>query len=281
LEVLIFTPLEIKSSNRANIRSLSGFTLIELLVVVAIIALLMAILLPTLSRTRAQAKAVACRMNLEQWGLIFSMYTMDNDGYFPSGSSGKMWTEVLEPYHKEPDLRCCPMATKLASPEGAPNPQGGKFLAWGVFDETFAALNLEGVYGSYGMNGHVSNPAPGPELDPWGRDTTKNWRSADVRGASNIPLFLDCMWLGGLPEHYDRPPEHDGECQFGLVGPGMKSFCIDRHNGWTNGVFVDFSVRRIGLKELWKLKWHRKFDTDGGPARDEWPDWMKKFKDFE
>jgi len=44
-----------------------GFTLIELLVVTAMIALLMAILMPSLQRVRRQAKALGCQANLRQW----------------------------------------------------------------------------------------------------------------------------------------------------------------------------------------------------------------------
>ena len=54
-----------------------GFTLIELLVVVAIIALLMAILLPSLRQAREQARAVVCLSHLKQWSLCLSMYTSD------------------------------------------------------------------------------------------------------------------------------------------------------------------------------------------------------------
>jgi hypothetical protein len=43
----------------------------------------------------------------------------------------------------------------------------------------------------------------------------------------------------------------------------MWRFCIDRHAGKTEGVFIDGSTRKIGLKGLWRLRWHR-----------EWPDWM-------
>ena len=58
----------------------TGFTLIELMVVVAIIALLMAVLMPTLSRANRQAKAVFCQVRLGHWGLCEKLYTDDNNG---------------------------------------------------------------------------------------------------------------------------------------------------------------------------------------------------------
>jgi len=59
-----------------------GFTLIELLVVIAIIALLMSILMPAMNRVKKQARTVACLAQMKQWGLWFSMYAEDNDGYY-------------------------------------------------------------------------------------------------------------------------------------------------------------------------------------------------------
>jgi len=255
-----------------------GFTLIELLVVIAIIGLLMSILMPALARVRQQARAVGCQANLSQWGKVFAMYTMDNDGYFATGSTGKMWTQVLQPYYSDPKLRLCPRARKLAAPEGSPAPVGATFLAWGAFDATYAMLGLEGVYGSYGMNGHVSNPLPDIP-DPWERDTSKNWTNVNVRGANRIPLFLDCTWLGALPEPTDEPPTVEGLCEHGPAGPNIQAFCINRHNGYINGLFLDFSTRKIGLKELWRLKWHRHFDTTADPPI--WPQWMQKFPDYD
>ena len=58
-----------------------AFTLIELLVVISIIALLMAILMPALSRVKKQAQAVSCRARLKEWGLMFKFYTDDNDNF--------------------------------------------------------------------------------------------------------------------------------------------------------------------------------------------------------
>jgi prepilin-type N-terminal cleavage/methylation domain-containing protein len=257
----------------------NAFTLIELLVVIAIIALLMSILMPAMARVRKQAKSVTCQSKLSQWGKVFMMYTMENDGYFASGSSGKVWTTFLQPYYIEPDLRLCPMATKPASVTGSPAPYGGKFSAWGVFDETYAQLGLAGISGSYGMNGHVSNPPAGVTTDPWGRDLTKTWRSPNVRAGNAIPLFLDCVWLGGPPEQSDAPPQFDGHYEVTPLGVNMQGFCIDRHHGAVNGLFVDFSVREVGLKQLWKLKWHQKFDTQAEPPL--WPEWMKNFRDHD
>ncbi len=130
-----FTPLEISRIQKVpkfRAAFLTGFTLIELLVVIAIIALLMAILMPSLQRVKEQAKAVACQSNLKQWGIIFKMYTNDNDGYFQKGWVGQRngslwWMDATRQYYSEPDLRCCPMAMK-------PYTEGGKppFGAWGI-----------------------------------------------------------------------------------------------------------------------------------------------------
>jgi prepilin-type processing-associated H-X9-DG protein len=56
--------------------------LIELLVVIAIITLLMAIMLPALSRARALSVRVVCKNNLKQIAFAWQMYTDDNDGKF-------------------------------------------------------------------------------------------------------------------------------------------------------------------------------------------------------
>ncbi|MHC4757534.1 MAG: type II secretion system protein [Planctomycetota bacterium] len=57
-----------------------AFTLIELLVVIAIIALLMSILMPALRSVRDQAKDAMCQQRLQQWGVMFNMYSSENDG---------------------------------------------------------------------------------------------------------------------------------------------------------------------------------------------------------
>ena len=60
-----------------------AFTLVELLVVVAIIAVLMALLLPSLAKAKKQARVVMCGSNLHQYGLAMATYQAEYRNYFP------------------------------------------------------------------------------------------------------------------------------------------------------------------------------------------------------
>jgi len=70
---------------RTNPRStVAGFTLVELLVVIGIIAILVAMLLPALNKSRESANRVQCGSNLRQWGQALFMYAGDNKQHLPS-----------------------------------------------------------------------------------------------------------------------------------------------------------------------------------------------------
>lgn len=86
-----------------------AFTLIELLVVIAIIGILAALLLPALSRAKAQANSATCKNRLRQLGAAMQMYLNDNGGQFPYSVSlpdplrdnctNANWFNKLEPYY--------------------------------------------------------------------------------------------------------------------------------------------------------------------------------------
>lgn len=64
-----------------------AFTLVELLVVIGIIALLISILLPSLSRARQAAVRIQCMSNMRQVGLAVQFYANDNRGFYPETRS--------------------------------------------------------------------------------------------------------------------------------------------------------------------------------------------------
>jgi len=260
-----------------------GFTLIELLVVIAIIALLMSILMPALARVRKQAKAVICQSNLKQVGSAVSMFADDHDGFLnkgncpPGGTHHDHWASAFETYLGEDyDVYLCPSATKFWT-DGH---RGKPLSAWGVWEHTEEWVK-EGQYGSYGINGWVCNK---PKAVTTAVSYPKYWRRTDVKGAAKVPVLLGAQWIDSWPEPTNEPSDYDGQDFLDLApGAGMGRFCTDRHNGALNAVFLDFSVRSVGLKELWILKWHRLYDIYADPP--DWESvgtgWLADYEDYE
>jgi prepilin-type processing-associated H-X9-DG protein len=221
--------------------------------------------------------SVVCQSNLKQLGLTFSLYTWDNHGYFHREDSSDWrdnWIPAMRAYYShEPGIRVCPTTTRFHS-EGVTGP----FVGWGVYGEgrlqSVPSWAVRGDYGSFGLNAWVAN-------DRGGFHEGRNSRSVQVQGGHQIPVFLDCQWPDALPEVLDMPPEFDGEYALFWHTNGMRSFCMNRHNGSVNAVFLDGSVRPVGLKELWNLQWHRRWREElaavGTPI---WPEWMRGFRDY-
>ena len=123
------------------------------------------------------------------------------------------------------------------------------------------------------------NPPPDATGEIQGHPVSNNWRGTNIKGAGNVPLIGDEQWIDCWPHHTDEAPLFSG-MQWGVDHSiSMYRICLDRHNGYVNWAFVDCGVRPVGLKELWRLKWHRTFEIDyPAPV---WPDWMKKYKDYD
>ncbi len=270
-----------------------AFTLIELLVVIAIIAVLMAILMPALNRVKKQARAAACMAQIKQWGLYFSMYAQENNQRFMGGLGGGVggsnnrWISAMAGYHKwDMDMFCCPNATKEWFDEfgnnlGVEGTYLGSTTAWGYYTKDDWP---EPVKGSYGINSYCNNPQGGGI--PHGRSASEHWRGPDVRGAAYVPLFLDALRYNGWPLDADVPPDDDKVDWSGSDIGQMDRYCVNRHDGFSTALFLDFSARRVGLKELWTLKWHKSYNVTnehtlaGGATPDMWPQWLRNFKDY-
>ena len=286
----------------------AGFTLIELLVVIAIIALLMAILLPSLQRVRKQAKAVVCQSKLRQWGLAANAYMADNEGKIVQAEWVRVGPDVLtlhnysfvyrlRPYCRDcNELLLCP-ATKHYPTDWPVRPIWPSDMQWHV-PLSYAYGPVPGVYmgweppylyGSYAMNCYIKTAELAQQMASTER--LESWIPPHVRGAANVPVFFDCLsiqiWPGKGHEEIEGigpPPPREGWMD-GATRDQVW-ICINRHDGGINSVFMDGSVRKVGLKELWTLKWHRQYNTAnrwtkaGGVQPEDWPKWMRHFKDY-
>jgi prepilin-type N-terminal cleavage/methylation domain-containing protein len=271
-----------------------GFTLIELLVVIAIIALLLAILMPALRKVKEQANMAKCMATLRQWNLIFSMYVQDSNGKFYSGDAtggsgdGFWWLYQMQEKQQsriDNPLWFCPKNKgTMLDERGADNRKISFDSAWGIF--TGGKLGPDGIAGSYGINGWVLDvPATGAGLSE-GRTRVDHWRTPYVKQAGEIPLMTEALRFDVWPQPNQKPFASEMTIWSTDGSNHMARVCMNRHLGHVNVSMCDFSVRKVGVKELYKLKWHRSFNTSGpwtmagGVADDQWPEWIRPFKDF-
>ena len=220
-------------------RAARGFTLVELLVVIGIIALLVAILLPALTKAREQGNWVACMSNLKQIGNGMLMYANENKGHLPrpaSNGNGQfpddllLWRDppdfsknidesVLVPYlaikgDKLRQLFRCPTDNYQDRP-----PQAG-------FTKPYRF--------TYTMNSEWDEApgATGPRL------TIQRPKLGQVKRPTEKVLLAE-----------ERNP-NDGRFVWSNSGSGQPDELTDRHSKQGNILFHDFHVDRKYWKEL-------------------------------
>ena len=250
-------------SNRRGARQnleWAGFTLIELLVVMAIIAILAALLLPSLSRAKRQAQRIQCVNNLHHVGIALRMYVDDNRAYpmnVPVDQNlygVRWWYESLVPYLRvEWTNRAfhCPTyqgEIRAGMPNGPvwPGPSGSY------------GYNISGTGGlQLGLGGWLSDPAGTnlvPTLESQVKAPSEMFAVADAR----IVTFGILSFVGGtatqstntvgypfLPFNFDggyadepQPFRHGKGFNFlfcdGHVSLVRRSDFINRTNSWQN-----------------------------------------------
>jgi prepilin-type N-terminal cleavage/methylation domain-containing protein len=132
----------------------NGFTLIELLVVIAIIAILAALLLPSLSNAKMSAQRTACISNLRQVNLAIRLYADDFDDSLPVLPSPNPYANGLGAYYKE-------VVKGYLGLTGPPS----------VDEKVFACpadrelhLQLGHAFTSYTFNGYETGPGDLPRI---------------------------------------------------------------------------------------------------------------------
>jgi prepilin-type N-terminal cleavage/methylation domain-containing protein/prepilin-type processing-associated H-X9-DG protein len=267
-----------------------GFTLIELLVVIAIIALLTSILMPALRKVREQGKMIRCLGNCKQWNLEAAMFTESNSGKFwdsDPGTPGCWFPRYMDDRIKDWKRNgtwLCPSGTKpVQLADGTVTPNLNIYNAWGIFTGDWLGLN--GICGSYGINGYCLIPqGPSPATTYYGGvAVSEGYKATDAKGAGNIPWWIEALRFDMWPMPTEKPADNEFAA---WAGNEIARCCINRHQGHVNTAFLDWSARKIGLKEVYTLQWYRSFNTRGpwtraGGVRDEdWPDWIRPFKDY-
>jgi prepilin-type N-terminal cleavage/methylation domain-containing protein/prepilin-type processing-associated H-X9-DG protein len=283
-----------------------AFTLLELLVVIAIIGILVAILLPALSRARQSVHLAKCASNLRQIGLATTLYVTDNGAYpfywtkVDGGVIGEdPWTDQLAGYLSQPKywdyfstnslpnawwngVCCCPGVPKPFV--GTPND-----LTWGgIGIQTYFAPS------SYGVNGQgtdlqrprgIFGAFPGPG-SPLTARIIPPVREGDILAPSDMIAFGDAciyqvyrgiedpvlMGWGGVlnfPEYFGWEQNMYGRPERRLAGLQAE---LQRHHGLFNVAFCDGHVEALKPGKLYGTtpdltkRWNR----DHEPHTDAW-----------
>jgi prepilin-type N-terminal cleavage/methylation domain-containing protein len=196
-----------------------AFTLVELMVVIGVIAVLIGLLLPTISGARKQAKRTACLANLRSIGQGWNIYLAENKQNLPylfwyaGGANPDLmwhgfWGGILADQGMPVWKLICPEA-KDPMPGNLSGGFGAAYYCWtGQYNTAGTVIRYPGAplkpwngknpvpgayrVGSYGFNNHCASPStygsPIKGTGRWGRKITH------IRNAGNVPMFVDAVW---------------------------------------------------------------------------------------
>lgn len=265
-----------------------AFTLVELLVVIAIIAILAALLLPSLASAKLKAHQVNCLSNLRQLDQMALMYRLDFERGLPRNSQGVFaWLRLFGGGKTAvPDIRICPVAREhkprpfeVGGPEGGARPvysPGTAATCWSIA----TTINpKEDSTGSYAGNTWFESSG---STKPSFADGQKFFSSdATVKDPTRTPVFADGIWFVVAPNNINLPNRDllMGEwVEMGSsFGGAIGLVTIARHGSkpptsaprdwprteplpraWgVNVAFFDGHVELVKLPDLMTLTWHR------------------------
>ena len=226
-----------------------GFTLIELLVVVAIIALLVAILIPSIQQARRTAEQVVCSGHLNQFGLAFYQFANDNADVLPGKAGPVHWYMGLNGTRVDPMGGCIANAAASYLPADTNNP----YLFIGELDCPANDYPARGGMFSYGMVytrkiwGDYGIPCGGVYGSKLDGSQQRPLKMMEIERPCATPLLVE-LW------------QQDNEAyviaEGSLSGPqtinGYHDWGIfwDIHGKSMNIVFADRSVRPVS-QDIW------------------------------
>ncbi|NLX03533.1 MAG: type II secretion system protein [Phycisphaerae bacterium] len=211
-----------------------SLALLEVVVGVAIVALLMVILLPALSRARAAAGETVCRSNLRQLALAIVLYARDADGWLVPFNDGYGY------YHFYANL----LADSVYVPTANWTNEAWGDAADGIWRCSAVNDSQVGWGGGYGVNGGSSDG----HLVGWGQSRSLD---AIVRPAH--------LWMIGDAEGHQFDPEHQKtwpfvRCPACFADDSSPSadyqFAAGRHDGAANVAFADAHVSETAYADL-------------------------------
>lgn len=238
----------------ARPRHLMAFTLIELLVSIGIIAILTAILLPTLTEVRATARNTRCQSNLRQLIAAFNAYAADNDGSMlldgmavTTPQAGKRWW-----FGFETSGVLGQAGATLDVAHGFIAPYLGGAIQTGLqcpdfpYDDSHFRSAFSTYAADYGLNGFIS-PFPGtiPTL-PY-PPANSGYKISRIMNAAGTVVFADGITVSGVysdPLAFQEPFWLDIELRGTAPGP-YGGFVQWRHKQNANVAYLDGHVDQV------------------------------------
>jgi prepilin-type N-terminal cleavage/methylation domain-containing protein len=259
-------------------RKKTGFTLIELLVVVAIIAVLIAILLPSLGKARSQAKRSKCLANVRSIAVCFKTYYADWSSLLPYATTSgnwpnSYWTKLLESYGNLEKMRQCPSASNPVDTTGA-QVAGTTSNSWYQTPNTSVTPNVVFGTGGYCTNGWLFSAtafdsaaklvAPSTSAVTPAPPASMFFRWPLAVADASVPSVADGVWTSAWPQEADTGPTTPAELE-SLAGYGetistknnqIHRFTLNRHDKAICVAFADGHGEAVKLSDLWIQKWH-------------------------